>query len=195
MINGIASLVQGEHSKAFVGRVVVLHAAGGAIGGASMAVLCWLALTPVRTILPETIGLGLIIGVGICTALSDFGLLSLRRQNRQVPQRWFTTYGAEKAYALYGFWLGAGLATNVAYAVEYLVFVGAAVLLPFLPALAAGAIFGLGRTALAGPIGLVPRAASTWSELFRTHRIHLPVLSGFIALGLVAAMIAVYLLT
>lgn len=189
MINGIASLVQGEHSKGFAGRVVLLHAAGGALGGATMAGLCWLALTPVRTILPQTVGLALMVGVAVGAALADFGLLSLRRQNRQVPQRWFSTYGAEKAYALYGLWLGAGLATNVAYALEYVVFIGAAVLLPFAPALAAGAIFGLGRTALAGPIGLIPKGASAWSEFFRAHQSRLPALSGLVALGLAIAMI------
>lgn len=154
-----------------------------------MAGLCWLALTPVRTILPQAVGLGLVAGVAVVAALSDFGLLSLRRQNRQVPQRWFSTYGAEKAYGLYGFWLGAGLATNVAYALEYAVFIGAAVLLPFPAALAAGAIFGFGRTALAGPIGLIPRAAALWSELFRAHQTRLPNLSGLIALGLAIALI------
>lgn len=193
MINGIVSLVQGEHSKAFVGRVVVLHAAGGAIGGAAMAGLCWLALTPVRTILPEVVALALVVALAICMALFDFGLLSLRRQNRQVPQRWLATYGAEKAYALYGFRLGAGLATNVTYAVEYVVFIGAGVLLPFGPALVAGVIFGLGRTALAGPIGLVPRAASAWSELWKRQRLRLPALSGLISLGLAAAIPLIYL--
>lgn len=193
MINGIVSLVQGEHSKAFVGRVVLLHAAGGAVGGAAMAGLCWLALTPVRTILPEVVGLALIGGLAICMALFDFGLLPLRRQNRQVPQRWFATYGAEKAYALYGFWLGGGLATNVTYALEYVVFVGAGVLLPLPPALVAGAIFGLARTALAGPIGLVPRAASAWTDLFQKQQLRLPALSGLIALGIAAAIPLLYL--
>lgn len=193
MINGIASLVQGEHSKAVAGRVVLLHAAGGALGGATMAGLCWLILTPVRTIFPEAVGLGLIVVVAIVAALADFGVLLLRRQNRQVPQRWFSTYGVEKAYGLYGLWLGAGLATNVAYALEYVIFIGAAVLLPFLPALAAGAIFGLGRTALAGPIGVIPRAAAAWSEFFRANQTRLPYLSGMIALGLAAAMTFVYL--
>jgi hypothetical protein len=193
MINGIVSLVQGEHSKAFVGRVVLLHAAGGAVGGAAMAGLCWLALTPVRTILPEVAGLALITGLAVCMALSDFGLLSLRRQNRQVPQRWFAIYGAEKAYALYGFWLGAGLATNVTYALEYVVFIGAAVLLPLPPALVAGAIFGLGRTALAGPIGLVPRVASAWADRFQKQQLRLPVVSGLLALGLAAVLPLLYL--
>lgn len=193
MINGIVSLVQGEHSKAFVGRVVLLHAAGGAVGGAAMAGLCWLALTPVRTIMPEAVGLALVVGLAVCMALFDLGLLSLRRQNRQVPQRWFATYGAEKAYALYGFWLGAGLATNVTYALEYVVFVGAGVLLPLPPALVAGAIFGLGRTALAGPIGLVPRAASAWTVLFQRQQLRLPALSGVIALAIAAAIPVLYL--
>jgi hypothetical protein len=193
MINGIASLVQGEHSKAFVGRVVLSHAAGGAVGGATMAGVCWLVLTPVRTLLPEVVDLGLMVVVAVCAGLFDFGLLPLRRQNRQVPQRWFSTYGPQRAYALYGFWLGAGLATNVTYALEYVVFAGAAVLLPFGPALVAGAIFGFGRTGLAGPIGVIPRGASTWSELFRGQQLRLPAASGLIALGLAGAMPLLYL--
>jgi len=192
MINGISSLVQGERSRASVGRIALFHAVGGVIGGASMAGFCWLVLTPVRTILPGSVGLALVVGLAICTALSDFGLLSVQGQNRQVPQRWLATYGAEKAYGLYGFWLGAGLATNVAYALEYAVFIGAAILLPLLPALAAGTIFGFCRTALAGPVGVVPRAASAWSEFFRTQRGRLPALSGLIALGLAAALLVVY---
>jgi hypothetical protein len=193
MINGISSLVQGEHSRAVVGRVALFHAVGGATGGASMAGICWLVLTPIRTILPSAIALGLLVCLAVCTALSDFGLLSLQGQNRQVPQRWLSTYGVEKAYGLYGFWLGAGLATNVAYALEYVVFIGAAILLPLFPALVAGAIFGLCRTAVAGPVGVVPRAAWAWTEFFRTQRGRLPALSGLIALGLALAMVLVYL--
>lgn len=154
-----------------------------------MAALCWIALTPLRTLAPEPVALGLVAGVAICTSLSDFGRLSLRRQNRQVPQGWFTIYGAERAYALYGLWLGAGLATNVAYGLEYFVFVGAGVLLPFFPALVAGAIFGLGRTALAGPIGLFPRAASAWTGFFLARGGRLPGLSGVIALAIASALV------
>ena len=192
MINGISSLVQGAHSRVAVARVTGLHALGGVLGGALMAGLCWLALTPVRTILPTVVGVGVIVVVAILAALADLRVVSLQRQNRQVPQRWFKVYGIERAYAMYGLWLGAGLATNVSFAVEYVVFIGAAVLLPLAPALVAGAIFGLIRTGAVGPIGVLPELASTWTGIFRVRGNQLPVLSAVGAAALAAAMVVVY---
>jgi hypothetical protein len=175
-----------------VARITVLHTLGGIVGGASMAGLCWLALTPVRTILPTVVGIGAVVVVATVAALADLRVLNLQRQNRQVPQRWFKVYGVERAYAMYGLWLGAGLATNVSFAVEYLVFIGAAVLLPLPAALVAGAIFGLIRTGAAGPIGVFPRMASTWTGIFRVRGNRLPILSALGSSSVAAAMVVLY---
>lgn len=170
MIGGIASLVQGEREKRLrvTTRMWLAHTAGGVIGGAAMAAALWLVFTPLRTLPPELFVVSVFVVLAAAALLAELERLGLPRQARQVPQLWSRRYGPSGSYALYGLWLGAGLATNVTYTVEYVAFFAAALFLSLPSALIAGAAFGLGRTALIGPIGMIPRAALWWSRRYST---------------------------
>jgi hypothetical protein len=140
------------------------HAVSGAFGGLAMAAILWLLLTPLRTLPPALVAYVMVAGLAASASLADLGVVHLPRQRRQVPQRWWRTYGPIRSYALYGFWLGAGLVTNITYMVELVVLVGAGVLLPLHEAMLIGAIFGLGRTAPVGPLAASPRLATWWGD-------------------------------
>lgn len=158
-----------------------------------MAAAIWLALTSVRTLVPEEVALAAVLAIAIVTVLAEMDRVTIPRQPRQVPQSWYATHGAIRSYALYGLWLGAALATNVTYAVEYLVFLGAGLLLPLPEALATGAAFGFGRTALVGPLGFVPRATALLSRIYRGKQQPLPAISVLLSVGLAAGLVVSYL--
>jgi hypothetical protein len=159
-----------------------------------MAAIVWILLTPLRTMAPDGVLVTMIVGLAIVIVLAEFDRVSLPRQAWQVPRPWYARYGPTRAYAMYGFWLGAGLATNVTYAVEYLVFVGAGLMMPLGPALLAGALFGLGRTVLVGPVAATPAASAFLTNLYRRHERLLIIVGGcglalLVAVGLIALSI------
>lgn len=170
LINGIASLVQGGSSRLTALKIGLLHGAGGTLGGALMALGLWLAATPVRTLFPPVVNLAIVALVALVAALADAGVTHLPRQARQVPSSWYETYGPYRSHALYGICLGAGLGTNVTYAVEYAVFLAPALLLPLPEALAGGLAFGLARTALVGPFGMISLIGQRWHAVYAGGR-------------------------
>lgn len=143
------------------------HAVGGTLGGAGMVVALWVVATPVRTLAPEELPVALLVALAVAAALADAGRIALPRQPRQVPQAWMRNYGPARAYALYGFWLGAGLITNISYMAEVVVLAAAALLLPFPEAVLVGGIFGLGRTAPVTPLGISRGLTGWWTRLYR----------------------------
>jgi hypothetical protein len=170
MVTGINSLVKGERSTRQVVAVAFVHPMFGVVGGCGMALLVWLLVTPLRTILPNAFVLALVVVIAGITAAADAHLIEIPRHARQVPQSWYRAYGPVRSYALYGLWLGAGLASNVTYAVEYTVFIGAGLLLPLPWAVAAGVLFGLGRTTFVGLLGSTTATTSWWARLYRRHQ-------------------------
>lgn len=131
-----------------------------------MAGIVWLLFTPLRTIPPEPVAFVIFLGIAAASVLAELNLMPMPRQARQVPQWWYARYGPTRSYALYGLWLGAGLATNITYTVEFVVFASAALLLSLPQALIVGLAFGFARTAFVGPLGLAPRAAGWWSRQY-----------------------------
>jgi hypothetical protein len=193
MILGIASLGEGERPIEQRLRLWVAHSVGGTVGGALAALLIWLVLTPVRTMLPGVVGLVLVSLVAAYAVLADLGKVRFRRPSTQVPQTWYARYGPERAYFFYGGALGAGLVTYVPYGLAYSVFAALGLLLPLPAALAAGALFGLARTIPTGPGSLSAEWASR--VLFRSpvsHRIFAR-LSVAATLALVALLLAAQL--
>jgi hypothetical protein len=165
MVLGIAGLGEATSLRRKRGAVGAVHAASGALGGAAMTASLWLALTPLRTLLPGAVPTAVLACVATAAALADVRVIDLPRQRRQVPQIWFRSHGPFRSYALYGLWLGAGLITNITYMVELVVLVAAALLLPAPDALLVGAVFGLGRTAPVGPLGSSRRLAAWWGSV------------------------------
>jgi len=150
--------------------MALVHGVAGAVGGAGTALGLWLILTPIRTLLTVALNLGIVLVLAVAMAMADAGLLRLSRQARQVPGSWYDTYGPYRSHVLYGLCLGAGLGTNVTYAVEYLVFFAPALLLPLPAALVGGVGFGLARTALVGPLGIVQVIGQRWHAVYAGGR-------------------------
>jgi hypothetical protein len=152
-----------------------------------MAAAVWLLVTPFRTLLPSIALLAFLAPFALAAALSDLGHVELPRQQRQVPQSWYGRHGPIGSYVRYGLGLGAGLATNVTYAAEYTVFLGAGLLLPIASAVIVGALFGLGRTILVGPLACSNRTANRWDSFFnQAGPIALRGLSAFTSVALAA---------
>lgn len=174
-------------------KMGLVHGAGGAIGGALMALGLWLVLTPIRTLLPGVAALAIVVSLALLTALADAGLVRIARQTRQVPSEWYHTHGPYRSHALYGLCLGAGLGTNVTYAVEYAVFLAPALLLPLPGALAGGLAFGLARTVLVGPFGTLSPIGRRWHAVYAGGRGILRGTGAILSLALAVGLLALWL--
>ncbi len=193
LINGMASLVQGGGSRRIALKMGFLHGVGGAIGGAGAALGLWLVLTPIRTLLPQVADLAIVLIVALVTTLADMGLVHIARQARQVPSSWYDTYGPYRSHGLYGLCLGAGLGTNVTYAVEYVVFLAPALLLPLPGALAGGLAFGFARTALVGPFGVLNPIGQRWHAIYAGGRGGFKVVGATLSIALAAGLVGLWL--
>jgi len=121
------------------------HVAGGIGGGAATAFCAWLALTPVRTLLPGPAVAAVLAGVVVGAVITDLHLFGHRsRRGQQVPQRWIE-YGPFRGFALYGAVLGSGLVTYVPVALVYVTFAAIGLFLALPVALLAGALLGFCR--------------------------------------------------
>jgi hypothetical protein len=189
MIGGIASLVQGERRRKLGVSMWLAHTGLGITGGVGMAALVWLLLTPLRTIPPEPVVIAIFLGISAAAVLAELNLIPMPRQARQVPQWWYGRYGPTRSYALYGLWLGAGLATNVTYTLEFVIFAAAGLLLPLPQALVVGLAFGFARTAFVGPLGLVPGAAGWWSRQYASGRRGRILVSCCLSVGMIVGVV------
>jgi len=151
MIQGIASLGPRDQTSVAVHlKTGVVHLVGGIVGGGSMAAVAWLVATPVRTLLPNGGVLGLFaVFVALNVAVDLRWVGSGTSRGRQVPATWRQRYGHYSGFAGFGGTLGAGVATFVPYAITYVVFAAAAVLLPLGSAVVCGIVFGGARAAIA----------------------------------------------
>jgi len=174
MIHGIASLGPREQTsvKTKLGTATA-HVAGGIAGGAAMAGVAWLVATPLRTLLPGAAVIVLLGMLVLSSGAHDLRLVGDRvHGGRQVPATWRKRYGHYRGFAAFGAALGAGIATFVPYAITYVLFATAAVLLPFGEAVACGALFGFTRAGAAA-LGSVraPTAGSIFQRIQRMQRL------------------------
>jgi hypothetical protein len=196
MVHGIASVIQGTRS---LGQgterglrlpivMSVLHGLSGAIGGAGLAVAVWAFSIPVRTLLPRTVVVGLFACVAVLAMAADTVHTPMPARHIQVPKSWYGRYGPVRSYALYGLVLGAGLLTDIPYAVTYTIFASGLVL-PIGLAVLLGALFGLGRTAVVGPITVHHRVVEAITRSFPRLRPRLPIVSALASLMLLALIL------
>lgn len=146
MVLGIVSSGRGNRNS-FSRRagLSAVHIAGGVVGGVATAFCVWLALTPVRTLLPGPAVAAVLAGVVVAAVITDLHLFGRRsRRGRQVPQRWID-YGLYRGFALYGAVLGSGLLTYVPVALIYVTWAAIGLFLDLPFALLAGALLGFGR--------------------------------------------------
>jgi hypothetical protein len=192
MIHGIASLGPGEGSSPTVqARTAAAHVAGGFVGGTAMAASLWLAVTPVRTLLPAPAVVGLFAIVVVVAAGIDLRLLDRgTSRGRQVPATWRRRYGHYRGFMAFGAVLGMGVGTFVSYALTYVAFAAAAVLMPLGLAAASGAVFGIARAGAAAiGSGAAPVAGDAFKRLQRSR--HVPtLLSVLVSSAVLAAAIA-----
>jgi hypothetical protein len=149
-----------------------------------MAGLAWILLTPLRTFLPRAALVVLFAAVAVVSLLIDLRLLRRPLRGSQVPQTWVRRYGFVRGFALYGLFLGSGLLTHVPHAATYTLFAGLCLFLPPWSAVVAGALFGLGRTAIVGPAALAADPASKLLYRSRASNIILPPVSALLSVGL-----------
>jgi hypothetical protein len=155
-----------------------------------MGALVWLALTPIRTVVPRAGLLALLTVVATLCALVDFGVLRRPATGRQVPATWLRRYGPVRSYGLYGIVLGAGLLTHVPHALTYLTFAALGLLLPAHLAVLVGALFGIARSFVIGPAA--PKAELASKLLFRSRGSQLiwPKVSAVVSLAVVLGTVA-----
>lgn len=191
MIRGIISSGSDERaSRVYRLLTSIVHFAGGVAGGAAAGGAAWFVATPVRTLFPGTIALAALVGVAVYAVLSDFHVSDRRiRMGRQVPATWRATYGHYPAYAAYGAWLGAGFVTVVPFAVVYVVFGAAGLLLPLGGAIVTGAAFG-GARAGAVVLGALWAEGSCSALLrFAAYRRTLPTIGLIVSISIVAVAV------
>lgn len=163
MAHGVGFLGQGA-STWRRGTTIGVHVAAAAVGGLMTAAAVWIVLTPVRTLLPDSAVVAVLVAAMLCAALIDLGILQWQLPGHQVPQTWLARHGALRAYAMYGALLGSGLATYVNYAVVLGVFAIVGCTLSLSAAVATGALFGAAR---AGTVALASFDLRADTLLFR----------------------------
>lgn len=142
-----------------------MHVVGGVAGGAITGGVAWLILSPLRTLFPPEVSVGIVIAAAVAATLVDARVIHVKSTGSQVPPVWLTRYGPQRSYGMYGFMFGVAFATIRTYAVIYAVFLAMGLLGTFPTAAAGGALFGLGRTAIIGPASL--RATLVSKVLYR----------------------------
>jgi hypothetical protein len=160
MIQGIASLGQGGRAGFEKLSVWSVHLGSSVVGGASMAMLVWIVITPFRTLLPDPIGIAVFVVIATAFTLTDLRLIRRGAWGPQVKASWFKRYGPRMSYALYGLILGAGLPTFAPYAATYVAFLAAGFMPSLIDALLLGSLFGLGRAFPVGPLAASRRIAT-----------------------------------
>lgn len=151
MILGLTALGEGSMPLRTRLQTALMHMLGAATGGALMATVLWLAATPIRTLLPTAVSIGVVIGVALVAIAIDLRIVPGASRGKQVPSPWLGRYGPQRAYLLYGLKFGAAFSTLRPYAVVYPVFAALAFVGSLPAAVLCGAIFGVGRTAIVGP--------------------------------------------
>lgn len=162
MILGLTALGEGRTPLRTRISMSLAHAAGGMAGGALTAAAVWLALTPLRTLLPPSVGVVAMAAVCIAALAADLGLWLVRSRMPQVPQTWLARFGPARAYGSYGAVLGAAFATPHPYAVVYPLFLAMALFVPLPVALACGVLFG-GARSLAATVFSYRATAISWA--------------------------------
>jgi len=165
MILGIAFLGEGRRpirSQFVVGAAFM---AGCLAGGMASAAGLWIAVTPVRTMLP----LVAVQATGAVVAVAAM-VLSVRGKRLWraglVPSTWPHRFGELRGWGLLGFVLGGGLGSYAVTTLTYVAFLSPALLLSFPAALGAGAAFG-GVRALVAIVGSLSPDRFGWA-LFRS---------------------------
>lgn len=166
MILGLTALGEGSMPTRMLVRMSIAHAAGGVVGGGAAAATIWLALTPVRTLLPGVVAEVIVAAVALTAVLVDVKVLKVHAVGGQVPPEWYARYGPERSYAMYGLVLGSAFGTFRPYASVYAVFAALGFLVPLELAVLSGAAYGFARTAVIGPASL---AATPIAKLLYLH--------------------------
>ncbi len=161
MILGIAFLGEERRPLRSALRVWIAHMFGGVFGGAIMAVVIWMLLTPFRTMIaPEIITLIVALFLVVAAWLQLTG----RRLWRSglVPNTWPSRFGEPHGWALLGFVLGTGLGSYVVTTLTYATFITAGLLLGLGQAAVAGGLLGFGRTFVVGLASAIPTRIGKW---------------------------------
>lgn len=127
------------------------HALGGMVGGALIAGAVFLACTPIRTLLGLGVARALAAFIILIAAALDLGLLRWNGPGGQVDPGLRAMHGPTRSYFIYGVKFGIGALTLRPSAVYYSALAVIGLVLPLAFAIAAGILFGLGRTALVYP--------------------------------------------
>lgn len=191
MIQGIASpggggTLQGTGTRA---AMWLAHLIGGALGGSLIAIVAWVLLTPIRTLLPAPSAAVVVVGIGFLSALIDLRIISRPLHGRQVPSVWYRRYGPVRAYWMFGFFLGGGLTAHVPHAATYSAFAAMSMLTSLPQAIIVGVTFGVARTLVIGPAALLPGMSARVLYTSRSSRWAIPKLSA----GLSGLLIVVVL--
>jgi hypothetical protein len=141
-----------------------------------MAIGLWFLLAPIRTMLPAAVPAIAFLGLVAFATRRDLpvGRAGGALHGRQVPATWRARYGDERAFAAYGFVLGAGALSFTPYALTFIIFAWAGLLMPLGGAIVIGAVFGGARAASVAIGSLSPARIS--SAIFRSGKLprHLP---------------------
>jgi hypothetical protein len=147
MAHGLASLGEGRQHRQIGLVTSAVHVVGGALGGMLAGASVWLAMSAVRTLVPQAGKTALLVAAVVAAVAVDLGVVNARIPGRQVPATWRARYGMPRSYLGYGATLGAGVATYVNYAVVLVVFGVLGLFLPLGAAAVGGAAFGSARAA------------------------------------------------
>jgi hypothetical protein len=171
--SGTGSLGQGSRdTTATTVTMGLVHGVAGVVGGAAIAMLVWTFTIPLHTLLPLSASLAIFSSFALFAIAADLELVRLPSRHKQVPQSWYGVYGPLRSYAYYGLILGGGLLTEIPFAVTYSIF-AAALILPLPDAVLLGALFGLGRTGIVGPINAHHRLVQAMTRSYPWAQAHL----------------------
>jgi hypothetical protein len=165
MILGLTALGEGRMPLRIRLETALTHVLGAMAGGALMALGVWLAATPLRTLAPTEVSIGVVVLVAVVAVGIDLRVIPGAGRGKQVPSPWLKRYGPQRAYALYGLKFGAAFSTLRPFAVVYPVVAAVGLLVSLPMALVCGAVFGIGRTAIVGPASF----KSVWTSQALYH--------------------------
>lgn len=174
MMGIITPLGQGRRNRVWV-RAAAIYTAGGALSSALVGFCVWRLGGPIREHVGSLMAWRIFAIVAVLLALRDFKLLrfTLPQRKCQAPQSWLWEYDFKSSLFMWGFYIGVGLSSFIAFSGLYATIVALLFVRTRMVAIAIMVSYWLGRIL---PVWLAPlnvepfllgRVTSQSTELFR----------------------------
>lgn len=174
MMGIITPLGQGRRNKVWL-RAAAIYTAGGSLSSAVVGLSVWRLGGPIREHVGLLVGWRIFAIVAVLLALRDLNLVrfTLPQRKCQAPQSWLWKYDLKSSLFMWGFYIGVGLSSFIAFSGLYATIVALLLVRTQMVAIAIMVSYWLGRVL---PVWLTPlnikpflfsRVTSQSTELFR----------------------------